>query len=332
MSQPPATPFNVVIIAQAGRLQYEAVIFAASFRDANPDFSGRLIVAEPQPGPLWPQDPRISDSGVRDLLLALGAEILSFENHVFGASYPHGNKIEALLALPEDVPFVFFDTDTLILGPLSDVGFIFDHPAASARCSGSWPVPTLYGPGHGQIWAALYDRLGLDITPTLDLRFAEDDWRRYLYFNAGWFFHSCPQRFGARFLDFARQIRDDPPLALLGQSQDPWLDQIALPLVIHSFGGGRAGDELAGLDGAISCHYRFLPLLYARESDAAVEILENLARRQPIKKVLRGSNAVRKMVYQGKGAVLRALFDRECLPASERVLRQQIKQAGLWLR
>jgi hypothetical protein len=73
MSQPPAPPFNVVIIGQAGRLQYEAVMFVASFRVTNPDFSGRLIVAEPQPGPLWPQDPRISDSGVRDLLLALGA-------------------------------------------------------------------------------------------------------------------------------------------------------------------------------------------------------------------------------------------------------------------
>ena len=57
----------------------------------------------------------------------------------------------------------------------------------------------------------------------------------------------------------------------------PWLDQIALPLVIHSFGGGRPGPELAGLDGDVTCHYRTLPLLYARESDRVVEVLEQVA-------------------------------------------------------
>jgi hypothetical protein len=44
-------PFNVVVVAQAGRLQYEAALFCASFRAAMPDFPGRLFVAEPQPGP-----------------------------------------------------------------------------------------------------------------------------------------------------------------------------------------------------------------------------------------------------------------------------------------
>ena len=47
--------FDVVIVAQAGRLTYEAVLFAASLRHFAPDFKGRLIVAEPQPGPLWPR-------------------------------------------------------------------------------------------------------------------------------------------------------------------------------------------------------------------------------------------------------------------------------------
>jgi hypothetical protein len=44
------------------------------------------------------------------------------------------------------------------------------------------------------------------------------------------------------------------------QSLDPWLDQVVLPLVIHSFGGGRPALELDGLDGDITCHYRLLPL------------------------------------------------------------------------
>ncbi|MBS0564254.1 MAG: hypothetical protein JSR87_07235, partial [Proteobacteria bacterium] len=93
MSAGPArSPLNVVCVAQNGRLAHEAVILAASFRAANPGFAGRLLVGEPQPGPLWPRDPRMAGP-VRDLLGELGAEILPFENRAFGQTYPYGNKI-----------------------------------------------------------------------------------------------------------------------------------------------------------------------------------------------------------------------------------------------
>ena len=96
---------------------------------------------------------------------------------------------------------------------------------------------------------------------SLDPSQPHDYWQRYLYFNAGWFFHQSPKVFGEHFLSYARSIRDNIPPALAAQSLDPWLDQIALPLVIHALGGGRPGPELAGLDGDITCHYRNLPLL-----------------------------------------------------------------------
>ena len=63
---------------------------------------------------------------------------------------------------------------------------------------------------------------------------------------------------------------DAPLPELAAQELYPWLDQIALPLVIHSFGGGRPGPELAPLDGAATCHYRALPLLYATAPDATI--------------------------------------------------------------
>jgi|TARA_B110000902_G_scaffold258438_1_gene328180 hypothetical protein len=46
--------FNVVVVGQNGRLGYEAVLFAASLRHHSPDFKGKLLVAEPQPCPMWP--------------------------------------------------------------------------------------------------------------------------------------------------------------------------------------------------------------------------------------------------------------------------------------
>lgn len=323
--------YNILCVGQNGRLGYEAVLLVATFRETNPDFSGRLFVAEPQPGPAWPTDPRLPDD-IRGLLEHFGAEILPFQNRAFGHRYPYGNKIEALLALPEDAPFVFFDTDTVFTGALSSVPFDFARPSASMRREGTWPQIELYGPGYGEIWKSLYDKFGLDYASTLDLTKPDEYWERYLYFNAGWFFHQDPRAFGQRFLDYAVAIRDDGPEALVCQSLDPWLDQVALPLVIHSFGGGRPGPELGGLDGDVTCHYRTLPLLYARESDQAVAVVETVTAPNRVKKVLKAYEPIKKMVYQGKGAKARALFDRADLPRREHVIRNTLKREGLWLR
>lgn len=322
--------FNIFFIGQSGRLGYEAAVFAATFRAANPDFAGRLIMGEPQPGPRWSSDPRVA-APLKRLIQSLGVEILPFENRHFGQSYPYGNKIEGLLALPDE-PFVFFDSDTVFTAPIGSVGFDFDRPSASMRREGTWPVIELYGPGYAATWKSLYDRFGLDFASSLDPAQPDEYWERYLYFNAGWFFHRSPQAFGQRFLDTALAIRDDAPEELVCQSLDPWLDQVALPLVIHAFGGGRPGPDLLGLDGAVSCHYRTLPLLYAREGDGAVAALEAAIAPNPIKKVLKDYEPLKKLVYQRKGEKIRAMFDRDNLPRREQVIRNTIKRAGLWLR
>lgn len=326
-----AQVFDVMAIVQGGRLEHEAILFAATFRAANPAFAGRLIFAEPQPGGRWSADPRIS-APIRGLLTALGAEIRPFENRHFGESYPYGNKIEALSILDADRPFLFFDTDTVFGAPLSQLALDFDRPSASMRREGTWPEVPLYGPGYAEIWKSLYDRFGLDFPSSLDLSQPDEYWARYLYFNAGWFFHRDPQAFGQRFLDWALSIRNAPGEALACQVLDPWLDQVALPLVIHSFGGGRPGPGLDGLDGAVSCHYRTLPLLYARESDAIIAAVETAVAPNPIKKILKEWEPAKRMIYQQRGRKVRALFDRNDLPKREKMIRNKIKAAGLWIR
>ncbi len=323
--------FNILAIGQAGRLGYEAVLLLASLRAMDPDFPGQVFIAEPQPGPLWQGDPRISTPAVRGLLTDLGATFLPFENKLFGAAYPYGNKIEALTALP-DAPFLFLDTDTLILDSFARLAFDFFRPSASMRREGTWPQIELYGPGYGQIWQSLYDRFGLNFAASLDLTQPDEYWKRYLYFNAGWFFHQSPQAFGARFAAYAKDIASNPPATLVCQEMNPWLDQVVLPLVIHSFGGGRPGPELARLDGDLTCHYRTLPLLYARESDRVVEVLEQVAGKNAVKKVVKDYDPFRRMIYQGKGAEARALFDRANLPVREQSIRNTLKREGLWLR
>ncbi len=325
-------PYNVVIVAQAGRLSYEAILFAASLRKNAPDFKGRLLLAEPQPGPLWPKDPRVVQEDVRGLLTDLGAEFVPFVSTHFGATYPNGNKIEMLSALPKGEPFVFFDTDTLVHGDLNSVPFDFDKPSASLRRTGTWPQIELYGPGYNAIWKSLYDQFGLDFESSLDLNEPDEYWARYLYFNAGFFFGACPHAFGELFLEYALAIRDTPTPELVCQVFDPWLDQVALPLVIHKLGGGRNSAVHGLIDGSVTCHYRMFPMLYARESEAVVEALEEVCAPNKIKKVLKGYEPIKRMVYQGRGEKVRALFDQNDMPRREQAIRNRIKSNGFWMR
>lgn len=328
----PKKIFNLVLVAQAGRLQYEAVLFLASLRANSPKFKGKVFVAEPQRGPCWDRNPKINSNDCRQALLDMGAEIFPFENRYFGQGYPYGNKIECLSALPEDAPFVFFDSDTLITGEITDVPFDFNQPSASSFCEGTWPKIELYGPGYSAIWKSLYDMFELDFESSLDRSQPDEYWRRYLYFNAGYFYYKSPHKFGARFTDYAVRIRDDGPENIQFQSLDPWLDQIALPLVVHSFGGKRNALPAGSLDGATSCHYRTLPLLYARESDAVVTALEQVAAPDKIKNVLKQYEPFWQFIYHNKGSRVRALFDQDNLPRKERAIRNKIKSAGYWMR
>ncbi|MCZ8332741.1 MAG: hypothetical protein O9328_00630 [Rhodobacteraceae bacterium] len=324
--------FNILCIGQAGRLQYEAVLLAASLRKHAPGFQGRLLIATPRPGPLWGKDnPQITDPATLTLLKDLGAEILPFDSRAFGARYPHGNKIEALAHIPDE-PFLFLDTDTIITGDIATLTPDFTRPSASMKREGTWPQIELYGPGYSEIWRSLYRRFGLDFDSSLDLSQPDEYWQRYLYFNAGWFFHESPRRFGALFLNYATEIARDPGPELACQSLDPWLDQVALPLVIHALGGGRPGPDLAGLDGPLTCHWRILPLFFARESDVAVAAMQSSAADPKVAAILTQYPPFKKMLYKGQGAEVRALFDRANLPRKEQAIRNAIKRAGLWVR
>jgi len=112
----------------------------------------------------------------------------------------------------------------------------------------------------------------------------------------------------------------------------PWLDQIVLPLVIHGLGGGRDALPTGYLDGSISCHYRLMPLLYARESDAVMQVLEEVSAPNKIKKVLKQYDPFKRMIYQNRGHKARALFDRNHLPRKEQAIRNTLKKNGYWLR
>ena len=55
------------------------------------------------------------------------------------------------------------------------------------------------------------------------------------------------------------------------------------------------------LDGTHTCHYRLMPLLFARESDHVVDTLREVAAPNKIKKVLKEYTPFKRMIYQERG-------------------------------
>ncbi len=51
-----------------------------------------------------------------------------------------------------------------------------------------------------------------------------------------------------------------------------------------------------------------------------------------IKKVVKRFEPIQRMVLQGRGQKVRALFDRNDLPRREQMIRNRIKREGLWMR
>jgi len=170
------------------------------------------------------------------------------------------------------------------------------------------------------------------VNDALDRSQPEEFWLRYPYFNAGMFYYKCPRIFGQLFENISTTIREHTPPELVCQPLYPWLDQIALPLVIHKLGGGPKALETGWIDGKTSCHYRTFPLLYARESDQVVALLEDITAANEVKKVLKLHEPALRFIYQGRGKKARALFDRDNLPVKEQGIRQKLKKNGFWMR
>ncbi len=51
-----------------------------------------------------------------------------------------------------------------------------------------------------------------------------------------------------------------------------------------------------------------------------------------IKKHLKEYEPMLRMIFQGRGRKVRDMFNRDALPRTEKMLRNQIKTAGLWMR
>ena len=87
-----------MLVGQNGRLDFEVILFLASLRANSPKFAGHVL----RFNQAWTNNPMIRSQHTRNLIAELGAEFIAFDNNGFGESYPYGNKIECLIAIPND--------------------------------------------------------------------------------------------------------------------------------------------------------------------------------------------------------------------------------------
>ena len=85
------------------------------------------------------------------------------------------------------------------------------------------------------------------------------------------------------------------------------------------------------MDGDVTCHYRNLSLLYARESEATIDAFERVAALPDIQLLMSGDAAYDRLFLQGDGRrQIRPIFAGKLLPSKEQSIRQDLRKAGLW--
>jgi hypothetical protein len=257
---------NIALVAQSGRIAYQALLSAASIRTYHPAGDVRIFVCVPNNSGSWNTNPSISED--RELLDAFeryGCEVVYFDNRHFGSSYPHSNKFYSILSLPPDEPFIFLDSDTMFVGRAEPEYFNFGVPGLS-RAMPNWPKPQNSQYTIAQIWESLYGYYGLDPTNYFDRDLGPEAHQCYPYYQGNVMYYERAGIFGEYMLDMALRLWREQPKELEGQRLKPWLDQVVLPLVLARLGIPRR--EQSDLFRDIIVHYQYPVFLIVRNNRA----------------------------------------------------------------
>jgi hypothetical protein len=296
---------NIVIVAQAGRIGYQAVLCAASIRAFHGAGDVRTFVCVPQNSPRWDNDPSLADPELLRLFKRYDCEVVPFDNAGFGSAYPHSNKFYAILSLPPEEPFVFLDSDSMLVAPIAPGALSFESPALKPG-GPSWPVEGADGRSIGEVWRALYAFFDIDPAPWRDLSRKDDDHQCYPYYNGGIVYHANARGFGELWLELAQRIWRERPAAIAGQPLKPWLDQIALPVLLAKLGipSGREPDPIH----KTVVHYHFPFFLQVRHTKA-VELFDELLKDSTLASVLQNDKGFRFYLSDDARKIVRDAHD-----------------------
>ncbi|NII12137.1 sulfotransferase [Oleiagrimonas sp. C23AA] len=201
---------SISFVCDAGRLEPQALLLAASLRAAHPTL--RLVAAVPG---------TVQDQTIK-CLQTLNVELEPISNPLDEA-YRIGNKLAALGAGEPAGLRVFLDTDMLCMQPV-DFSVLGMQPFAAKPAD----LATF---GSDALWRTLYSRFDLPL-PTARVVSTYSQGVMYPYFNAGMVASTRAGELAHSWADICRRIDAMDDI----QPKRPWLDQIGLPLAVASLG------------------------------------------------------------------------------------------------
>jgi hypothetical protein len=291
-------------VCEPGRLEAQAVLLAASLRDAHPEVI--LVAAVPRELP----------TATAQALDALRVDRVAITNPV-ADDYPIGNKIAALGAGDTSGLRVFLDSDMLCLRAL-DFRVLGTHPLAAKPAD----MRTF---GNDALWQCLYERFALSL-PAQRVIASVSQQMMYPYLNAGMLATTAAVALVPLWAETCRAIdamQDVNP-------RRPWLDQIALPLAAARLGlvTRSLGEDwnypahIKPLLGAPSLVHYHQPAVVARELTLTLRVRQLLLRYPVLKHVLEADAAwlpvLRAVERQSGGVTARPMLRPWFRPASRR--------------
>jgi hypothetical protein len=292
---------NICLVAQGGRIGYQAALCAASIRAFHNAADVSIFICVPKNSNNWKNDPGISDTDLVAAFRHYDCTVIAFENRDFGSTYPHSNKFYSMMSLPSDEPFLFLDSDTVLVKRIGAGDMNLSAPKLNPG-GPSWPKIGPTTGTIGDIWHGLYRYFDLDDSGYVDTSRGSNDRDRYPYYNAGVIYYEKAGLFGKTFLDVALRIWHEKPAAIEGQQLRPWLDQISLPLVLATLGAPRFGKVDPIHDNIV--HYHFPFYLQVRHRRAA-EIFDELRKDALLTSVLQKDEAFRYYMSDEGRAIVR---------------------------
>ncbi|MHA3914046.1 hypothetical protein [Halovulum sp. GXIMD14793] len=324
--------FNIYMIAQPGRLEYESLLLVKSLRKFYSGDDIGVYVCTPENSGFWRTNPNMADGEVADKLRDLGCHVVNFKNERFGSRYPHSNKIYALSALPPDEPFVFFDSDHIFFDDIANVRVDFDRPTAR-RAGFVWPGKQMKCQTRKAWWDALYAKMGVETNGWYQERYGPESELYYPYFNGGCFYYSSAGRFHELYRKAIHEISESTPEVVDSRSLYPWLDQICLPIVMAQLDGDGSVYRTDFAFSQVATHYFFLSNLFLNVNEDILMIAREIITDPEYCSIFAREQSYNHS-FLGEGwAEIRAITSKETYNwMNSPVLREKLSEMGLWYK
>jgi hypothetical protein len=218
---PPLRPdMKFVFVCQAGRLEIQSMLLAASLK-CFLRCEYQMVVSVPVPPKDWGRPAQRTLAFFQEA----GARIVETHNRM-GTDFPIGNKTSALIHRFEGDPVVVIDSDVMLIRP-------FDGQCLRGVDFAAKPADFPTYNREFSDWSGIYRRFGLEL-PKKRMRATFSGEQMAPYYQAGFVAYRHGTGLGQQWLRFCEQIYARKKKE--GSRSFTWVEQVALPLAVEKLG------------------------------------------------------------------------------------------------